>query len=94
MNISDFSLQQFFGGYFHQDWQLDDPTWQDVIRRFLSESNSSDSAQVAVGIESLLSYSASDETLCRVVQEFGCDYWPGSAAQMRTWLRQVVSELR
>ncbi|WP_130301026.1 MULTISPECIES: contact-dependent growth inhibition system immunity protein [unclassified Duganella] len=94
MNIPDEALHQFFGGYFHQDWQLDDPTWQDVISRFLSESDPSDSAQVATGIEGLLSNLASDEALCRAVHELGCDYWPGSAAQMRTWLMQLVPELR
>jgi hypothetical protein len=94
MNISDDALHQFFGGYFHQDWQLDDATWQDVIGRFLSESAPNGAAPVAAGIERLLSDSVSDETLCREVQELGCDYWPSSSAEMRIWLCHVVLELR
>jgi len=94
MNSSDEALHQFFGGYFHQDWQLDDPTWQVVISRFLRESTPTDSALVAAGIERLISDSSPDETLCCVVQKLGCDYWPGSFSEMRIWLKQVVSELR
>lgn len=93
MNSSDEALHQFFGGYFHQDWQLDDPTWQVVISRFLRESTPTDSALVAAGIERLISDSSPDETLCCVVQKLGCDYWPGSFSEMRIWLKQVVSKL-
>lgn len=93
MNNSEEALYQFFGGYFHQDWQLDDPTWQGVVHRFLSESLTTDSALVAAGLERLLSNSLSDESLCSVVQELGCYYWAGSPEGMRAWLGQVVPVL-
>lgn len=94
MNSSHEVLHQFFGGYFHQDWQLEHATWQGIIGHFLSESNPADSAHVVAGIEYLLSDSASDEKLCSLVQKLGCYYWPGSSAEMRIWLRQLVLALR
>jgi hypothetical protein len=30
-------LFEFFAGYFHQDWLLDDQSWEDVARRFVAE---------------------------------------------------------
>jgi hypothetical protein len=30
-------LEQFFAGYFHQDWDLDDSSWEKVVRRFKAD---------------------------------------------------------
>jgi hypothetical protein len=94
MNEQDNDLFQFFGGYFHQDWELDNLTWQDVIRHFVQDVEREEPITISTKINRLLASSVSDEDLCKVVQDLGCYYWPGSASDMRPWLNQLAQALR
>jgi len=87
-------LSQFFGCYFHRDWNLDDHRWQDVARRFVAESGDSAASSVAAQITLLAEHEESDAKLAQAIASFGCDYWPGSVAEMRTWLRNLSAALK
>ncbi|HQS60042.1 MAG: hypothetical protein B7Y56_15945 [Gallionellales bacterium 35-53-114] len=87
----DEDLFNFFGGYFHQDWNVDDPTWEAVIERYLSEEGHSKAELLSVKIGNILSLVTDDTLLFNIINsEFGCYYWPGSIEAMRSWLQQVI----
>jgi hypothetical protein len=87
-------LSEFLAGYFHQDWHLDDQSWEDVARRFVAESGENAGSLVAEQITLLTDQEESDAKLAEAVESFGCYYWPGSVAEMRTWLRDLSAELK
>jgi hypothetical protein len=87
-------LSQFFGCYFHQDWNLDDHSWEGVVRRFVAESGESAASSVAEQITLLAEQKESDAKLAEAIESFGCYYCPGSVAGMRTWLRDLSAALK
>ena len=94
MSEQDEQLFQFFAGYFHQDWHLDDKSWEDVARRFVAESGESAASLVAEQITLVTDQEESDAKLAEAVESFGCYYWPGSVAEMRPWLRGLSAALK
>lgn len=94
MTKQDEQLFEFFAGYFHQDWHLDDQSWEDVARRFVAESGENTASLVAEQITLLTNQAESDAKLAEAVESFGCYYWPGSVAEMRTWLRDLSVALK
>lgn len=90
----DEELFQFFGGYFHQDWQDDDPTWQDVVKRFALDCRPHQRDLIAGKIEHMAATLATDEELSESVAALGCEYWAGSSAETRKWLMEVAHALR
>jgi hypothetical protein len=89
----DDALAQFFGGYFNQDWMLDDDTWQEVVERFVKESSAEHVASVSAGIDKLLATAQLDERLFEALQDLGCDYWAGSPGETRQWLTEIAAQL-
>lgn len=94
MTEQDEQLFEFFAGYFHQDWHLDDQGWEDVARRFIAESGENAASLVAEQITRLADQEESDAKLVEAVENFGCYYWPGSVAEMRAWLRGLSAALK
>jgi hypothetical protein len=86
-------LSQFFGCYFHEDWNLDDHSWEGVARRFLAESGQSAAHSVAEKITKLANRVKSDGQLAEIIQGFGCYYCPGSHSEMRAWLKDLSAAL-
>lgn len=93
MAEQDEQLFEFFAGYFHQDWFLDDQSWGDVVRRFVAESGTNAAILVAEQITVLTDQEKTDTKLAEKVASFGCYYWPGSVAEMRTWLSDLSAAL-
>lgn len=93
-----YSLDQFFGGYLHQDWSDDYGTWQNAVRHFMAEGTDSERSQTVAGIERLLLDILDDEELSRhLYRELGCYYSPRPDAggpTVRQWLRDVAVLLR
>lgn len=87
-------LSQFFGCYFHQDWDLDDHSWEGVVRRFVAESGKSTAHCIAEKIMKLADSAESDDQLAEAVQGFGCYYCPDSRLGMRTWLMGLIAALQ
>lgn len=90
---SDEELEQFFGAYFHQDWALDDSTWQGVASHYAKDSGALLTGLVAEKVERLSCLVILDNELSEILQSFGCYYWPGSPASYRSWLKELSAYL-
>lgn len=90
-----YALQDFFATYFHQDWDLDDPTTLDVVRRYCRESNSEAVGRVVDDIRDLFGQKLDENELhSLVLREYSISYDPwGDELRMREWLHQVLDIL-
>ena len=90
-------LEQFFGGYFHQDWGSDASDWPGVVDLFKSEASQDDASEVRQELRRLLDLDMTDmETEQILYGQLGCYYTPrpdlgGPSARM--WLEQVCVAL-
>jgi hypothetical protein len=84
-------LEQFFAGYFHQDWDLDDSSWEDVVRRFKADVAGEAGIVAELIRKELLSLDRSDQELSELIwNNYGCYYRPqGGGTTMKEWLTQV-----
>ena len=90
-------LPQFFGCYFHEDWDLDGDDTKSVIELYLTQTEgSSVPLQVATKIDELLASVSSDAELAtKLFEEFGCNYNPSAdGLTVRAWLRDISVLLR
>jgi hypothetical protein len=83
-------LDEFLGGYFHQDWHDIDPTADDVIRRFLEEASREDVNKVVGDIDEVLVTLNSEAEVAALLKEIG-SYYNVSAGGFTPsgWLRHV-----
>jgi hypothetical protein len=82
-------LQHFFTGYFHADWDLDDPNWQSVVTRYVSIQREAVIAAAIYELDELLE--ASDEVIeTHLVSEWNTAYNPeGDGMSTREWLTLI-----
>lgn len=86
-------LFQFFGGYFHQDWDVDASSWEEVVAMFVRASSAE---EVRALREALVAWL---EGAARVGQaslftELGCYYDPAAdGLTEREWVERIVGEL-
>ncbi|WP_300627782.1 contact-dependent growth inhibition system immunity protein [Pseudomonas sp.] len=89
-------LQQFFAGYFNQDWVDDHKTANDVIDFFISENSMETINTVLLELDKLISTEKSEQELQDyLLYDIGCYYYyPNEWSDGRTWLKYVVSALK
>lgn len=89
------ALWQFFGGYFHQDWDLAGPGWRDVVAGYIDEAGPEIVRQTADELAVLLRDVSDEDALRGVVLDgFGCFYLPDpDGVTMRAWLEEVRQAL-
>jgi hypothetical protein len=89
-------LEQFFGGYFHQDCFDDDPTWEDVVQQFRSDATPEERLALAAQIEQeLLSERLTEDELDERLWKLGAFYDPkADGLTHRQWLIALISQLR
>jgi hypothetical protein len=90
-------LHQFFAGYFHEDWALDDSEPRDVIARFASTTRNQPErlARLADSIDDYLSKTPREQLEQALLTELGCYYLPSSTgSSASSWLRDVATQLR
>jgi hypothetical protein len=76
--------------YFHQDWDLDDPTAEAVIRRYIRDADPHEVQRVAAEIDEFLRVEMTEEKRRAILDKFGCEYFPpGDELSYSEWLRQV-----
>ncbi|MNY31016.1 hypothetical protein D3C86_1651570 [compost metagenome] len=89
------ALFQFLAGSFHQDWNCDHATEEDVIRSFVAESSIETLSRVKSELQAVLSTIQAEEELQDFLfEEIGCSYyypcaWPSGKA----WLEHVLGML-
>ena len=93
MNARNERLEQFFGGYFHQDWDIEGATsWRDVIKHYAVNVPRPDVVTIRNDLEEWLNETASDKSQ-NLPPSFGCDYNPRSdGLTERQWVSQIVAE--
>ncbi|BDB19982.1 hypothetical protein cym2001_33470 [Pseudomonas sp. CYM-20-01] len=88
--------QQFFAGYFNQDWVDDHEKADDVIEFFVSDSSEDTILKVQTELDKLMRSGKTEQELeAYLFSDIGCYYyyrseWPDGL----TWLRHVVSTLK
>ncbi|MPR02413.1 hypothetical protein F0169_10255 [Pseudomonas sp. MAFF 212408] len=87
-------LQQFFGGYFNQDWLEDHPTADNVIDSFLTDSDEDTIIIVKTEIlELIASYTNEINLQKNLLEEQYCFYYyPFEWKSGLLWLRHIVSK--
>jgi hypothetical protein len=88
--IMDTPFAQLLGGYFHQDWCLDDATYEDAIRRYVRETSLENVRQALSEIDDLLAQELSEDALELLLTERGCAFSPPAAGMAwREWLEAI-----
>ncbi len=93
MSYRDKRLRQFFGGYFHQDWDTEGAeTWQDVAAQYVERAQRRD---VRLTCEDLRGWL--EETKAAkppLPASFGCDYDPRpDGLDERAWVAALADYL-
>ncbi len=84
------NLYGLCGCYFHQDWDMDDPTPEAVIRRYCLDADPQEVQRVASEINEFLRIEMTEEERRTVLGRFGCEYLPSADdVSYSEWLRQV-----
>ncbi|MCF5099080.1 hypothetical protein GIW58_30615, partial [Pseudomonas gessardii] len=81
-------LQQFFAGYFNQDWPDDHASADDVISNFISDSSEKTLMQVNIELRELLLSDRTEQELQNYLFfEIGCNYYyPYEWKSGKDWL--------
>lgn len=89
-------LESFFSGYFHEDWDLDADTTEDVARLYRSQVSAQKATEIADEIGQLLDDLLSEEDLQKFLFErLGCYYDPTLDGQtFREWLETLARLMR
>jgi len=88
-------LRQFFGAYFHQDWECDASDTKSVVSEYMKTATARENRLLA---EAALQYSAEfnndgdlEESL---FTDLGCYYLPsGDGLSAKPWLQDVANQL-
>ncbi len=88
-------LEQFFGGYFHQDWKDFYGSAETAIEQFVNDASRAELAKALRELDDLLALGLPeaelDEAMC---EDIGCYYNPRpSGKTMSEWLQWVRSML-
>jgi hypothetical protein len=86
-------LALLFAGYFHQDWDLQTPSWPEVVDRFSASESPQNVKDTAAELRHLLTTERDDRKLEDTVRSLGCAYLPEDSISLRSWLWKVVERL-
>lgn len=88
------NLVQFFGAYFHQDWDAEDPTPEAVILRFSKSNQPETVLKVIEELDDFLLLPLDEEEIRQCLREkFLSCYLPTDGTSLRHWLMQVRASL-
>ena len=94
MTEAESSLGSLLGGYFHQDWDIEGPNAEAVIRRFASENLREDVVTAKDEAQALLAAGLGEHELAATVKALGQDYLPeADGMSYRRWLEFIVEAL-
>lgn len=97
-----YDLNQFIGGYFHQDWGIDydwkgeEPDFETVVRFYKAKNPPATVARTTEQLQRFLALRLDDEQVEEVVgREFRSFYNPGPRGLTeRQWLEEVLKILK
>ena len=93
MSTRNHRLEQFFGGYFHQDWDVEGATsWREVMKEYATRVPRPQVLAIRADLQDWLNETA-DERNENLPPSFGCDYDARSEGLTeRQWVSQLVAE--
>lgn len=83
---------QLLGGYYHQDWDLEDPDPDTAVGRFLAASAPGTASALITDLERLRADLAplDDEAALAALYGMGCEFYPpGSGLTVDAWLAHL-----
>lgn len=84
------ALAQLLGAYFHQDWDLDDPNADAVVRRFLRSESAETVRRAREDVAHMLSSTRTDAQLEAMTAQLGSIYLPtADGLTTRAWLTRI-----
>lgn len=89
-------LAQFFGGYFHQDWDLDASSSAEVVQSFIQENHHNQTVmELSSALSELLREVVSESDLrAYVLNDLGSYHDPlDEGGSVRSWLTAIQSQL-
>ena len=87
-------LDQFFGAYFHQDWDLEANDWQGIVDNYVDEDPTPGPLlRLAEEIDDLRRSRSEAELEGFLVRQVGVDYGPAPLTYSE-WLKEVADRLR
>ena len=88
-------LFQFFGAYFHQDWDLEAETPAGVIALYIRDSSGDRIRQLRTAILRLIDCACENATQEeRLLRDFGCYYLPSAdGLTVNEWLQNILTDL-
>lgn len=87
-------LEQFLGGYFHQDWMHDAPDPEGIIQLFVAHATSEQMAGVRQELNKVLNQQRSDAELQDLLIKLGCYvYLSALGVTAREWLTTVRARI-
>lgn len=95
-DVRSYDLEQFLGGCFHQDWDMDGPDDVAVLGTFLRDARPKEIVAVREAILELLSRYESEEELVAYADSISLGYHPpgdGSGPTYREWFAWLAAEL-
>jgi len=88
------NLVNFFGGYFHQDWDLDAQNYDEVLEMFVKQNPSNEVANVVKELDALLAMDLSNLELRKALTEdLLCCYIPPCEGALKEWLILIRNKL-
>ncbi|MCT7950480.1 contact-dependent growth inhibition system immunity protein [Ancylothrix sp. C2] len=90
------TLAHFFGAYFHQDWDLEAPNAEGVIRNYLQDEPFISVQQTITEINQLLEMKFSEDELKNILLfDFHCNYDPTfDGISYQDWLCWIQTFLK
>lgn len=87
-------LENFFSGYFHQDWMMEHDT-TDAVVDYYRQSDAAAVPATREQLERLLASAADESALAQEAQGLGCEYAPDAdGLTWRQWLEGVLHRLQ
>lgn len=87
-------LSNLMGAYFHQDWDLEFSTYQEVLAYFINVTFEEDRIKTIKELKELLSLNLDEEQLHDfLVNELHCDYSPLPELSHTEWLLEVLKTI-
>ncbi len=89
-------MQQFFGGYFHQDWDLIADDWQGIVDNYARYARLDPAAERRALIRDIEEFrlTHSEVELDAAIWDAGAYYALSPPDTYKEWLGQVVERLR
>jgi len=89
-------LKQFFGSYFHQDWDFDGDTWEEVIANYLTTCSGGEIELLTAQLDDVIQDIESNKIDANMLSsEFNCDYnFDADGLSAIEWLAKINVELK